>query len=301
MNIDDIIEKIYDLEIEYNNEIESYSNQEILNMREGAPYNPLLEDKHEETIDRIKSEVTVLISKLRKLSEDENYYFFDCPFSVYVNHYEKRKDFFIKNNIDANEIDFVKDEIIKRVDKRNERMLGYSVFEIYYHRLIYIKKSLDYSEDKKINFLEKKLADFGFTVDYYFDEDNDKTTCFFNEIEDNNNLDTNTTTVINTEYDTSKSNNPISGNERKIEWIGGPSTLGYIIGYLAEYGYIDAPKKKGGDINYSAFAREVMNTFKIETTANTLQKYLNLDSEKSTEIKRKLENAKFYIPHFNEF
>ncbi len=83
----------------------------------------------------------------------------------------------------------------------------------------------------------------------------------------------------------------------KIKWIGKPSQLGFIIGKLAELGYIDAPTKPNGDINFTQFAKLVNNTFNVETTEATLSKYLNLESEKGSETVRKFEENGFDIPH----
>jgi hypothetical protein len=86
-------------------------------------------------------------------------------------------------------------------------------------------------------------------------------------------------------------------NEQKIKWIGKPSQLGFIIGKLAELGYIQAPEKPSGDINYTQFAKLVKNTFDVETTEATLSKYLNLESEKGSETVRKFHDNGFDIPH----
>ena len=83
----------------------------------------------------------------------------------------------------------------------------------------------------------------------------------------------------------------------QIKWIGKPSQLGFIIGKLAELGYIDAPTKPNGDINFTQFAKLVNNTFNVETTEATLSKYLNLESEKGSETVRKFNDNGFDIPH----
>jgi hypothetical protein len=86
----------------------------------------------------------------------------------------------------------------------------------------------------------------------------------------------------------------------KIKWIGKPSQLGFIIGKLAELGYIDAPKRINRDINYTQFAKQVNNTFDVETTESTLSKYLNLESEKGQETDRKFNENGFNIPSIIE-
>jgi hypothetical protein len=83
----------------------------------------------------------------------------------------------------------------------------------------------------------------------------------------------------------------------KIKWIGKPSQLGFIIGKLAELGYIETPERQTGDINYTQLAKLVKNTFDVETTEATLSKYLNLESEKGSETARKFNENGFNIPH----
>ena len=83
----------------------------------------------------------------------------------------------------------------------------------------------------------------------------------------------------------------------KLKWIGKPSQLGFIIGKLAELGYIEAPTHKSGDINYTYFAKLVKSTFECQTTEASLSKYLNLESDKGQETVRKFEDNKFNMPH----
>jgi hypothetical protein len=89
-------------------------------------------------------------------------------------------------------------------------------------------------------------------------------------------------------------------NEGKIKWIGKPSQLGFIIGKLIEFGYVESPTKTNGETNYTQLAKLVYNTFDVETTEATLSKYLNLESEKAQETVRQFEKNKFYIPQIKE-
>ncbi|MHB1105603.1 MAG: hypothetical protein ACYCZ2_04495 [Lutibacter sp.] len=84
---------------------------------------------------------------------------------------------------------------------------------------------------------------------------------------------------------------------KKIKWIGKPSQLGYLIGSLAELDYIETPKNKDGEINYTQFSKDLIEIFDIKTTYQSLSKYLNLDSDKAQETKRKFEKEDFYIPN----
>jgi hypothetical protein len=88
-------------------------------------------------------------------------------------------------------------------------------------------------------------------------------------------------------------------SSNKIKWIGKPSQLGIIIRQLVEMEYIQAPRKHSGDINYTQFAKMVLTTFDVDTTEDTLIKYLNSDSEKSQSTLRKFDENGFNIPHKN--
>lgn len=89
----------------------------------------------------------------------------------------------------------------------------------------------------------------------------------------------------------------VSGLSTKLKWLGGPSQLGFIISSLVDLGYIEAPKKQDGDINYTQFAKLVKQIFDVNTTESTLSKYLNQDSEKGQEPMRKFNENGFNIPH----
>lgn len=85
--------------------------------------------------------------------------------------------------------------------------------------------------------------------------------------------------------------------ESKLKWDAKPAHLGYIVGMLADSEFLDAPKRDSGDINYTQFAKQVLNVFNVKTTENTLSKYLNTTTEKAQETKRKFDEIGFDIPH----
>lgn len=90
-----------------------------------------------------------------------------------------------------------------------------------------------------------------------------------------------------------------TGKTEKIKWIGKPSQLGFIIRQLVDMGYIEAPLRSTGEINYTQFAKRVITTFDVETKEDTLIKYLNFDSEKSQSTIRKFNENGFNLPHKN--
>lgn len=92
----------------------------------------------------------------------------------------------------------------------------------------------------------------------------------------------------------------ITDGSNKLNWIGKPSQIGFIIGKLAEYGYIEPPIKKDGEINYTKFAELVLENFNVSTTGASLSKYLNSESEKGQEPARQFEKNNFYLPQSKE-
>lgn len=83
---------------------------------------------------------------------------------------------------------------------------------------------------------------------------------------------------------------------KKIKWIGKPSQLGYIIGTLVELDYIDPPRNKSNDINFTQFAAQLSEVFEFDGKTSSLTKYLNFNDQKFKETKGKFDKEKFHIP-----
>ncbi|GEM_PF-2262812 len=86
-------------------------------------------------------------------------------------------------------------------------------------------------------------------------------------------------------------------NHDKIKWSGKKTHIGFILGTLAAEGYIEPPRLKNGEINYTAFSKLIMRTFDIETNENTLRKYLNPSDEKYHENKVTFEKENYCLPN----
>lgn len=81
----------------------------------------------------------------------------------------------------------------------------------------------------------------------------------------------------------------INGN--RIKWIGKVSHLGYIMGLLAENGYIEVPKHKSGKaagkVNYSQLAKQLSNIFEYEgCSIENLEKELNPEKNSMSETNK---------------
>lgn len=86
----------------------------------------------------------------------------------------------------------------------------------------------------------------------------------------------------------------------RIKWSGKKTHIGYILGNLALNGFIDAPKNKNGEINFTAFAKLIKQNFDVDVDQDTLRKYLNPEDDKYEENKKSFDNAKFNIPNIIE-
>lgn len=83
----------------------------------------------------------------------------------------------------------------------------------------------------------------------------------------------------------------------KLKWTGNKTHIGFILGSLASEGYIEAPVSANGEVNYTAFSRLIKQLFDVDTTADTLRKYLNPDDEKFSENKTNFDKNGFYLPN----
>ncbi len=91
-----------------------------------------------------------------------------------------------------------------------------------------------------------------------------------------------------------------SESSNKINWIGKKTHIGYILSNLALKGFIDTPKNKNGEINFTAFAKLIKQNFEVDVDQDTLRKYLNPEEIKYEENKKTFDKAKFNIPNIIE-
>ena len=86
----------------------------------------------------------------------------------------------------------------------------------------------------------------------------------------------------------------------RIKWSGKKTHIGYILGNLALNGFIDAPKNKNGEINFTTYAKLIKQNFEVEVDQDTLRKYLNPEDDKYEENKKSFDKAKFNMPNIIE-
>ena len=83
----------------------------------------------------------------------------------------------------------------------------------------------------------------------------------------------------------------------KIKWSAKKTHIGYILGTLAQNGYIEAPKHKNGEINFTAYAKLIKQNFEVDVNEETLRKYLNPDDDKFVESQNAFSKESFNIPN----
>ena len=86
----------------------------------------------------------------------------------------------------------------------------------------------------------------------------------------------------------------------KIKWSGKKTHIGYFLGTLAINGFIEAPKHKNGEINFTGYAKLIKKNFDVDVDIDTLRKYLNPEDDKYQENKKTFDKAKSNIPNIIE-
>lgn len=167
-----ITQKIISVIKKYNSFLEDFTSELFIETMNGAPYDPAYDIKQETEEEDTKYYVNKYIDELQRSSFKDKFYFFDCPFDVYLHHYPIRIAKFLESHIDVDESDFIKAELESRLDLKNGRILSIDFEKAYYHRFLNSNRSLIASENKKIEFLESNLEPLGW--DAYVMEDEDK-------------------------------------------------------------------------------------------------------------------------------
>ncbi|MBC3759991.1 hypothetical protein H7U19_16380 [Hyunsoonleella sp. SJ7] len=73
--------------------------------------------------------------------------------------------------------------------------------------------------------------------------------------------------------------------------------IGYVLSALAQEGYIEPPRLKSGEINYTAFAKQIKDLFEVDVAEGTLRKYLNPEDDKFEENQRTFKKQNFHLPN----
>jgi hypothetical protein len=221
------------------------------------------------------SEVILKLSSLTNNNEKLNYLkysvqLFNIPLrQLKVDfHVHQQDSRYYSESQNVNQLSTV-EEIADSILKENKEEV--KKFDIPYHQLIDL--FLENYKQKTLSFLPLSLSAIG----------NSFIKVLYNKIAE-----------IEEEIENSKP------AQSQIEWLGNTSHLGYIMGQLAQLGYINPKELSNGEINFTQFSKDLLNKFKLDTTVGSLSAYLNINNKKAQETHRKFEKENFNIPHKKE-
>jgi hypothetical protein len=235
-------------------------------------------------IETIKTEINILnlLKDIHSIGSKESFYFFDSSLTAYEDAYDWRLNQYLEENEDNEEIDFLNEELLAfTTNYKNSHTI-----EFYYDNL--------YS-DEDFNSLINTPA-----FDNSFIEINDWTIIinYSNLIQDFDYFKSSTRKKI--DFINSLISNLLNNEDKsgKLKLINKTSQIGFIFSQLANLGYIEVPKR-AGEINYNAFAREIINSFNCDVKPGSLAKYLNPSDDKHQETERNFKSQNFNIPDTN--
>lgn len=172
-------------------------------------------DLYKEKINKIQdldTTIGILIGRLYKTSLNLNYYYFDCPSQVYLNHIEEREKIYFDENIEADEKDFLLNEIQYFNNPEVNRSLDFGNFDCYsYGKYIDYEERFKITIRKKLEYLSQRLEKYNLTVDIQEET---------NIVDDNGNMiGYGTEAIVKTKIDTeiepteTKSKNQLTANQ----------------------------------------------------------------------------------------
>ncbi|SHF76937.1 hypothetical protein SAMN05444483_102320 [Salegentibacter echinorum] len=249
------------------------------------------ENKLNESLEAMRLIFQKDLLELKRKSLEDDYYFFDCSFQVYTNTYQHRFREFQDQNYDAEQEDFLKYEIEKHFRPFQNRFFWHKEEKMDYSEYAEDINCFNITLRKKQHYLVNLLKDKGWSTKVEILKPSETELI-------NNSLDPVTITFSPLELENfsakTLSNDSILSD--KIKWNGGPAQLGFIFRNLVEEGYIDSPVTKEGEVNCSAFARQLIEHFNLKTTPASLAKYLNLQNSKFEEASRNFLSEDFNLP-----
>lgn len=163
-------------------------------------------------INIIKFDLRSNISDLYKESLVLDYYYFDCPASLYIKNFESRKKKYLDINIDADEKDFIFSEVKYFNNGMINRVFFFdSILPNYYKDYIEYNERYKTSLRRKLEYLNQKSEKYNLTIDIQED------TNIYNEY--NNIIGYGTEATIGTKEETklehieTKSKDQLSANQ----------------------------------------------------------------------------------------
>jgi hypothetical protein len=78
-----------------------------------------------------------------------------------------------------------------------------------------------------------------------------------------------------------------------------PVHVAYIISQLIEEGYIEGPLKKDNETNYTELSKTILKMFSFSepVSIETLRRYMSVNDDKNTDLKKSFDNSGFHLPN----
>ena len=170
--LNQVLKKIIDKIKDFDSRMSYYNRELEYNYNKGIDDDISLELKIDDLYKDVSYHVTKEIKKLQKISIEENFYFFDCPFDVYIENYIKRKKNYLKSRVDVDESDFIMAELNNSLSFNKVRFLEFNNKKYFYHNLINEESYFFKCIFKKREYLEHKLYNLGWDAILIEDHDN---------------------------------------------------------------------------------------------------------------------------------
>ncbi len=110
------------------------------------------------------SKIDGLFNDLYKQSIKDSFYFFDCPLKTYKKIYKNRLDKFLENYIDADEKDFIEEELIQISQPDKYRFIYYNNSKVSYKYFVKDEQKFKITIQKKKDFLYERANQLGWYV-----------------------------------------------------------------------------------------------------------------------------------------
>lgn len=156
---DSVVKRINKFQVDISNLEEQAQRFKDDNVDDWVLFEDKADNRRKVYIQNIKNELI----ELQKSSNIDLYYFFDCSLKAYLGQIDKKKENYFYDNVDADEIDFYKNELQYLLTPYENRKLS-SVYEgrsVNYNYFCDTITSFDISNQKKIEYIINGLIELG--------------------------------------------------------------------------------------------------------------------------------------------
>jgi hypothetical protein len=225
-------------------------------------------------INLIKFDLRSNIFDLYKESLVLDYYYFDCPSSLYIKNFESRKKEYLDLNIDADEKDFICSEVKYFNNSKINRVFFFdSLLPNHYDNYIEYKERYKISLRRKLEYLSQILEKYNLTIDIQEDTD------IFDEYNNYIGYGTEATIITNVE---TKIEPIVSNSKNQL-------TTNQIVLLLQEIGFFTHPKIEDASKVKQAKLISLLTGIHEKTIKTNIQKLDNKPSDVTANYKKDID------------